>query len=123
MFVWTSIDSEADGGFAALARAFGSWLEAPQAAGVTSEGCRRADVIARVRDIKAARRSTSRAQQRASILAGVQRCAEMLGRFPRVSEYVAWRRRFAPETPSHATVYRTFPRVGHPCCGPGLRWG
>jgi hypothetical protein len=92
-----------------IVQAFGSWLEALHAAGVGSEGCRPAHVVASARDVMAARRSALRAQQRASILAAVQDCAERLGRYPRATEYMAWRHRFAPETPCHTTVYRMFP--------------
>jgi hypothetical protein len=92
-----------------VVRVFGSWIEALHAAGVGSDGCRPAHVVAGVQDVTAARRSALRVRQRASILAAVRDCTEMLGRYPRVSEYIAWRRRFAPATPSHMTVYRAFP--------------
>jgi LAGLIDADG endonuclease len=92
-----------------LVRAFGSWLEALHAAGVGNEGCRAASVGAGVQGVAVAKRSALRAQQRVSILAAVRECAEILGRYPRATEYMAWRRRSAPESPSHATVYRAFP--------------
>ncbi len=93
----------------AIVRAFGSWIEALQAAGVGSEGCRPAHTVASMQAVTAARRTALKAQQRVAILAAVRDCAQMLGRYPRATEYIAWRRRCAPETPSHATVYRTFP--------------
>jgi LAGLIDADG DNA endonuclease family protein len=92
-----------------IVRAFGAWTEALRAAGVGSEGCRPADTVASMQAVTAPRRAALKAQKRASILAAVRDCAQMLGRDPRATEYMAWRRRFAPETPSHTTVYRTFP--------------
>jgi hypothetical protein len=92
-----------------IVRAFGSWIEALQAAGVGSEGCRPANIVASMQAVTAARRTALKARQRASILMAVRDCAEMLGRYPRATEYIAWRRHSAPDTPSHTTVYRTFP--------------
>jgi uncharacterized protein YecT (DUF1311 family) len=92
-----------------IVRAFGSWIEALYAAGVGTEGCRPADIVASMQAVPAARRAALKAQQRASILLAVRDCAQMLGRYPRPTEYMSWRRRFAPETPSHTTVYRAFP--------------
>jgi hypothetical protein len=92
-----------------IIRAFGSWIEALHAAGVGTEGCRPADIVASMQAVPAARRAALKAQQRASILLAVRDCAHMFGRYPRPTEYMAWRRRFAPETPSHTTVYRAFP--------------
>jgi hypothetical protein len=92
-----------------IVRAFGSWIEALHAAKVGTEGCRPADIVASMQAVPAARRAALKAQQRASILLAVRDCAQMLGRYPTPTEYMAWRRRFAPETPSHTTVYRAFP--------------
>jgi uncharacterized protein YecT (DUF1311 family) len=92
-----------------IVRAFGSWIEALHAAGVGTEGCRPADIVASMQAVPTARRAALKAQQRASILLAVQDCAQMLSRYPSPTEYMAWRRRFAPETPSHTTVYRAFP--------------
>jgi hypothetical protein len=92
-----------------IVRAFGSWIEALRAAGVGTEGCRPADTVASMQAVTAARRAALKAQKRASILAAVRDYAQILGRYPRATEYMAWRRRFAPETPSHTTVYRAFP--------------
>lgn len=91
-----------------IVRAFGTWTQALDAAGIGTEGCRRAEAVARTQAATAARRASLKAKQRGLILAAVRECAQTLGRYPRPTEYSAWRRDFAPETPSHATVYRAF---------------
>jgi hypothetical protein len=92
-----------------IVSAFGTWADALGAAGIGTEGCRPADHVARMQSGTAATRATHRARQRRSILAAVRECAQMIGRYPSPAEYTAWRRSFAPATPSHTTVYRMFP--------------
>jgi hypothetical protein len=92
-----------------IAAAFGSWREAVTAAGLSTEGCRAGTAVARVRGRAAARAGLLAEQRRDTILAAVRACMQMLGRHPSPTEYMAWRRRFARETPAHATIYRAFP--------------
>jgi hypothetical protein len=92
-----------------IAAAFGSWTAALKAAGLSTEGCRSTEANAETRARAAASRPGRMARHRAAILAAVRDCAEILGRHPRATEFFAWRSRFAPETPSQMTVYRTFP--------------
>jgi LAGLIDADG endonuclease len=89
--------------------AFGTWYEALHAAGIATEGCRSAGDIARMQSAAAATWAAHRARQRRSILAAVWACAWTIGRYPRLIDYMAWRREYAPTTPSHTTVYRVFP--------------
>jgi Homing endonuclease associated repeat len=91
-----------------IAAAFGSWTAAVEAAGLSTEGCRSAEVNARTRARAAAARADRVAEQRAAILAAVRDCTRMLGRHPRATEFFAWRNEFAPEVHSHTTVYRLF---------------
>jgi hypothetical protein len=59
---------------------------------------------------RAAEKRTARlAQLRATIVAAVRECTEMLGRPPGATEFFAWRARYSPDLPCHATVYRAFP--------------
>ena len=92
-----------------ITRAFGTWTQALDAAGIGTEGCRPADAVARMQAATAASRAVLRSQQRHAILVAARECAQMLGRSPRPTEYSAWRRDFAPEAPSHMTIYRIFP--------------
>jgi hypothetical protein len=92
-----------------IAAAFGSWIAALEAAGLSSEGCRSPGEIARAQAAAAAARPARLERQRAAILAAAQECAQALGRPPRASEFFGWRNRFAPEVPCQMTVYRAFP--------------
>jgi LAGLIDADG DNA endonuclease family protein len=92
-----------------VASAFGSWVSALEAAGLSTEGCRSTAANTSARARAAAARPARLAQHRATILAAVRKCEQMLGRHPRATEFFAWRSRFAPETPCHTTIYRAFP--------------
>jgi LAGLIDADG endonuclease len=92
-----------------IAAAFGSWIGALEAAGLRTEGCRTPGDNAKAHAKAAACRAARQAEQRAAILAALRDCIETLGREPGVTEFMAWRGRHAPETPSQATVYRAFP--------------
>ncbi len=91
-----------------IAAAFGSWMAAVEAAGLSAKGCRSADFTARMRARAAAARADRVTAQRAAILAAVRDCTRMLGWHPRATEFFAWRNQFAPEVLSHTTVYRVF---------------
>jgi hypothetical protein len=93
-----------------IVAAFGSWIAALQAAGLSVEGCRSPDANAIVQARAAAARPAHAARQRAVILATARQCAEALGRLPRATEFFRWRNRFAHDAPCQATVYRLFPR-------------
>jgi hypothetical protein len=92
-----------------IAAAFGSWRQALTAAGLSTEGCRAGSVVARMQARAAARAGLLAERRRDAILAAVRACMQMLGQQPSPTEYMAWRRRFARDTPSHATIYRAFP--------------
>ena len=92
-----------------IAAAFGSWIEALEAAGLSTQGCRTPALNAKAQAGAAAWRAARRAEHRVAILAAVRECIGMLGRQPRVTEFMAWRSRHAPKTPCQATVYRVFP--------------
>lgn len=92
-----------------IARAFGSWLEALKAAGLSTDGCRSEELNRRAQEPQEAARQALKAQQTAAILKGVARCAQMLGHLPSAAEFFAWRNEFEPQVPSHMTVYRHFP--------------
>jgi hypothetical protein len=92
-----------------VAAAFGSWLAAIDAAGLNVKGCRPPAANSTAETTADAARVARQARQRAVIVSAVRRCARELGRSPRATEFFAWRNRFAPEVPSHMTVYRVCP--------------
>jgi LAGLIDADG endonuclease len=92
-----------------IAAAFGSWVAALKAAGLSVTGCRSRRAIATAQATAAAENSARRARRRRKIIAAVRECARALGRHPTLTEFFRWRNRHAPDAPSHATVYRAFP--------------
>jgi hypothetical protein len=92
-----------------IAAAFGSWRAALEAAGLSTQGCRSPATIAKMQATTVAATQTRAARHRAAILGAVGECTRMLGRHPSATEFFGWRSRFAPETPSQATIYRVFP--------------
>jgi LAGLIDADG endonuclease len=92
-----------------IAAAFGSWIEALEAAGLSTQGCRAPALNAKAQAKAAASRPVRKAGQRAAILAALRDCTRMLERQPGITEFMAWRSRHAPDAPSQATVYRAFP--------------
>ena len=92
-----------------IARQFGSWARALEAAGLPTEGCRAPETNARVVQTGRPARQRQRAAQRELILATVKECAEELGHSPRALEFFRWRLQRARDTPSQMTVYRAFP--------------
>jgi HNH endonuclease len=87
-----------------IVRQFGSWHAALEAAGL-------GDRIARAprRAGGDARRAALREQQRALVVAAVQRFAREHGRWPRALEFFRWRLEAAVDAPPQATVYNRFP--------------
>ena len=89
-----------------MARHFGSWHAALEAAGLADRAAATPDRFAnRSRAMFDARRI----EQRERVLASVRRCEAALGHFPRAMEYFRWRLEHEPETPTQATVYNVFP--------------
>jgi hypothetical protein len=90
-----------------IAAAFGSWLNALAAAGLSAEGCRPADRNAKTTRAQADVRRERRERQITAVLDGVERCTQALGHTPCATEFFAWRR-CEPGVPSQMTVYRLF---------------
>lgn len=90
-----------------IAAAFGSWLDALAAAGLSTDGCRPADRNAKTTEAQADARREHRERQITAILDGVERCAQALGHAPCATEFFAWRR-CESGVPSQMTVYRLF---------------
>jgi hypothetical protein len=87
-----------------VARAFGSWHAAMEAAGLITRAARK--------DKRAggeARRVAERAAKRGLVVGAVRRFQAEHGRVPRAMEFFKWRFVGAPETPSQAAVYKLFP--------------
>jgi hypothetical protein len=87
-----------------IARLFGSWAAAMEAAGL-------GDQVAR-RDLRPKDRTWAEERLRETrrvVLAAVERCAAELGRTPAAMEFFRWRLANAPGSPTQATVYRAFP--------------
>jgi hypothetical protein len=93
-----------------VARHFGGWYAALEAAGLADRAARTADRYANQSRIKF---DLQREAQRARVLASVRRCVAELGRVPRAMEYFRWRLANEPDTPTQATVYNVF-RGGWP---------
>jgi hypothetical protein len=92
-----------------VARAFGSWVLALGAAGLSTEGCRPTAQVAATRRAAAARRAKEDPALRAKVLLSVARCEAELGGRPRALAYLRWRLDVDPDSPSQATIYRLFP--------------
>jgi len=92
-----------------LARFFGSWRAALEAAALPAEGCRSGDTISRCLDTRAGTRVAAVGQRRKAVLDAVGRCWATLGRVPDASEFFRWRLHSAADSPSQAAVYRLFP--------------
>ena len=92
-----------------LARFFGSWRAALEAAALPAEGCRPADTISKCLDTRAATRVVAAGQRRMAVLEAVERCWVALGRVPGASEFFRWRLHSATDCPSQADIYRLFP--------------
>ena len=89
-----------------VARHFGSWHAALEAAGLAERAATNPGRHARrSRTIFDARR----AEQRDRVLASVRRFVDEVGHVPRAMEYFRWRLARDPDTPTQATVYNLFP--------------
>ncbi len=92
-----------------IAAAYGSWLDALGALDLDTSG---AHDVQRVQSISAgvnAANERRRAKSRKAIAEAVRRCIAELGREPRATEFLRWRAKHAPESPSQMTIYRLFP--------------
>jgi hypothetical protein len=92
-----------------IAAAFGSWVAALQATGLSTQGCRTPEAISKAQAKARAAKAERVAEVRTAILAAVRDCARSLGHLPRATEFLTWRTRFAPGVPSQMTVYKAFP--------------
>jgi len=92
-----------------VARAFGSWRAALEAAGVSTERSMAPRTIARSRATYRTSRHTYEAERRRAICRAIRTCKQSLGHEPRAMEFFRWRGRAAPNSPTQATVYRAFP--------------
>jgi hypothetical protein len=93
-----------------IAAAFGSWIEAVEAAGLSTSGCRTPQANRKAQAAAHATRPERIAALRAAVLAAVRDCAASLGRQPRATEFLRWRADAAPGIPCHAAIYRVFPQ-------------
>jgi LAGLIDADG endonuclease len=93
-----------------IAATFGSWIGAVEAAGLNTDGCRTPAMNRRSQAAALEARAERMAATRAAVLAAVRDCAASLGKPPGVTEFLRWRADAAPGIPSHATIYRAFPR-------------
>ena len=89
-----------------VARHFGSWHAALEAAGLAE---RAASAPERYADRSRATFDARRAEQRERVLASVRRFVAEAGHVPRAMEYFRWRLGGDPDTPTQATVYNLFP--------------
>jgi hypothetical protein len=88
-----------------VAKVFGSWHAAMEAAGLGDRAARR---VARRAGGEEARRAR-RELQRARVVAAVRRFEAEHGRLPRAMEFFKWRLAVLPDTPTQATRYNLFP--------------
>lgn len=92
-----------------IARAFGSWHAALEAAGLPTDDCHSPERAAAIGASNAAGAAVAREDTRRAILHAVRHCADDLGTTPRATQFFRWRVQHAPQTPSQMTLYRTFP--------------
>jgi hypothetical protein len=87
-----------------VARAFGTWHAAMEAAGLIDRAARTAK-----RAGGEARRAEDRRVKRERVVTAVRRFEAEHERMPRAIEFFKWRFAHAPDTPSQAAVYKLFP--------------
>ena len=92
-----------------VAAAWGSWRSALAAAGISDSRSHEAARVAAIRAGHESRREERRGRARDVIVDVVRRCIAELGREPRATEFLAWRREHAPTSPSQMMIYRHFP--------------
>jgi hypothetical protein len=88
-----------------VARQFGSWYAAMEAAGLAERAARRRPTVRRG-DAKARAGAIDR---RAQLIVAVRQFESEHGHVPSATEFFRWRRASCPTAPSQATVYRLFP--------------
>jgi hypothetical protein len=88
-----------------VAKLFGSWRAAMEAAGLGDRAAR----AAATRAGGVAARRARREVQRARVVHAVRRFEAEHGRLPRAMEFFKWRLAVMPDTPTQATVYNLFP--------------
>jgi len=93
-----------------VARSFGAWRSALEAAGLSTAHSRTVQTIGRSRASYRASREAFEAQRRRAVCEAIRTCAQSLGHEPRAMEFFRWRGRAASNSPTQATVYRAFPR-------------
>jgi hypothetical protein len=92
-----------------LASFFGSWREALAAAGLSGDGTRSPETIARALERGAGPRAEAEEHQRSAVLRAVRRCWSAMQTVPTATEFFRWRLEHAPASPGQAQVYRLFP--------------
>jgi hypothetical protein len=92
-----------------LARFFGTWRDALEAAGLPTGGSRSRVTNARAVETGAAKRVATASRRRTAVLREVHNCWAALGRVPAASEFLRWRLTNAPDSPGQAEIYRLFP--------------
>jgi hypothetical protein len=92
-----------------IAAAYGSWLNALEAAGLDTARAHPRERVAAIRRGNSRDRARRQARNRQIILAAVRRCIAEIGRAPGATEFLRWRAERAPDTPCQMTIYRTFP--------------
>ena len=89
-----------------VARRFGSWHAALEAAGLAD---RAASTPERYANRSRATLDARRFEQRERVLSSVRRFVAEVGHVPRAMEYFRWRLGGDPDTPTQATIYNLFP--------------
>jgi hypothetical protein len=94
-----------------IARRFGSWHAALEAAGLAERAASTPAARDARRDGAARARETHRAEQRERVLATLRFAVHIdgAGTLPTAMQFFRWRLINAPATPTQATVYRLFP--------------
>jgi hypothetical protein len=92
-----------------IARVYGSWLAALESLGLDTSAARETGHARSIGEGVHAANDRRRAESRKAILEAVQRCITELGREPRATEFLRWRAKHAPDSPSQMTIYRRFP--------------
>jgi hypothetical protein len=92
-----------------IVRQFGSWQRALDAAGLGDRAAISPASVEARRSGGQARREARRHEQRARVIAAVQRFESEHGRLPRALEFFRWRLDSAIDAPTQGSVYRLFP--------------
>jgi hypothetical protein len=92
-----------------IAAAYGSWLGALEAAGLETGSSHSREMVAAIRTASAPHHAAQRARSREAVQTAVRRCIEEIGREPTATEFLRWRVKEAPDSPSQMTIYRSFP--------------